>query len=379
MPLRALILAGVCLAAAARGGEGGAPDRAALLQPFVDHHALAGAVTLAATGVRTLSCEAVGSMDLAAHAPNRTDCLFWIASMSKPLTATALMMLVDEGKVALDEAVARYLPEFAGQLLAADAEHPQGHAPAHPLTVRMLLDHTGGLPFLAPAEHGKIDGLPLREAVAGYARLALRSEPGTRYQYSNCGIDVVGRIIEVVRGLPYEDFMAQRLLAPLAMRDTSCWPDAAQLRRLARSYRPAADQAGLEEIPIAYLAYPLDDHRRGPCPGGGYFPTAGDLLAFCRMILAGGVAQGRRYLSPVALAEMTGRQAGALDAAYGLGWQTPAPGLFGHGGAYGTDLAIDRPHGLITILLAQHDGYANGDGGRILPAFKAAALSELAR
>jgi CubicO group peptidase (beta-lactamase class C family) len=379
MPLSVLLLAGLCLATTVRCGEVGAPDHGALLQPFVDHHTLAGAVTLSATQERTLSVETVGYADIAAHEPMRSDSLFWIASMSKPLTATAVMMLVDEGKVALDDAVAKYLPEFATQLLEADAEHPQGHAPQHPVTVRTLLNHTSGLPFLSPVEHGKIDLMPLREAVAGYARLALKSEPGSRYQYSNCGINTAGRIIEVVSGLAYEDFMEQRLFAPLAMRDTSCWPNAAQLLRLAKSYRPTADKAGLEEIPINYLTYPLDDRKRGPCPGGGYFSTASDLLAFCRMILAGGVAEGRRYLSAAALAEMTSKQTGALAAAYGLGWQTDAPGRFGHGGAYATDMAIDRPRGLITIFLVQHNGYANSDGGSILPTFKAAAVAALAR
>ncbi len=361
----------------AAAGEAASATPGVLLQPYVDHHTLAGAVTLVATSARVLSFETVGWADLAAQAPMRGDTLFWIASMSKPLTATALMMLVDEGKVQLDDPVETYLPEFAGQQLEADAEHLQARAPAHAPTLRQMLNHTSGMPFLSATTHGKIDLGPLREAVAIDARQALKFEPGTRYQYSNTGIDTVGRIIEVVSGLGYEDFMAQRLLAPLGMRDTSCVPTAAQLLRLAKSYHANAAKSGLEELAINYLTYPLDARSRSPSPGGGFFSTASDLLAFARMILDGGEAQGRRYLSASALTEMTSKQTGALTAAYGLGWAVAAPGSFGHSGAYSTDLAIDQPHGLITIFLVQHNGYGGSDGGAILPAFKAAARAAL--
>jgi CubicO group peptidase (beta-lactamase class C family) len=350
---------------------------AAVLQPFVDQQVLAGAVTLVADRERILSHGAVGFADIAAQKAMRPDSLFWIASMSKPLTATALMMLVDEGKVGIEDPVAKYLPEFAGQMQEVkNGDQISLTRPATPVTVRHVLNHTSGMPFLSPVEKGKIDCMPLHEAVAGYAKLALKFAPGSAYQYSNCGTNTAGRIIEVVGGMPYEEFMRTRLFAPLGMDDTTCWPSAGQLARLATSYRPTADKSALEPVQINYLSYPLDDAKRGPCPGGGYFSTAKDLAAFGRMILNGGELDGRRYLSAAALRQMTSKQTGALEANYGFCWATTPDGsAFGHGGAYSTDLWIDTTQQLVTVFLVQHNGYAGKDGGKILPAFKQAAKS----
>jgi CubicO group peptidase (beta-lactamase class C family) len=153
---------------------------------------------------KLLSLEAVGWMDIAQRKPMRTDALFWIASQSKPLTAATLMMLVDEGRVNLDDPVEKYLPEFKGQMLSMerDAEHVLVGKPAHPITVREILSHTSGLPFSSPLEQPTLDGLPLRDAVRSYAMLPLQFPPGTKYQYSNAGINTAGRIIEVVSGMP---------------------------------------------------------------------------------------------------------------------------------------------------------------------------------
>src|SRR5262249_53558646 len=141
------------------------PGAAAVLQPFVDRGELAGAVTLVADRERVLSLEAVGFSDVAAGRPMRTDALFWIASQSKPMTAAALMMLVDEGKVGLDDPVTRHLPEFKDQWLAADrdADHVLLRRPARPVTVRHLLSHTSGLPFKSALEEPTLDRFELRD------------------------------------------------------------------------------------------------------------------------------------------------------------------------------------------------------------------------
>src|SRR5204862_3272598 len=127
---------------------------AAALQPFVDSHSLAGAVTLVADKDRVLSLDAVGFADVAGNKPLRPDALFWIASQSKPITATAFMMLVDEGKVSLDDPLEKYLLEFRDQWLIAeqDEEHTLLRKPGQPITVRHLLSHTGGLPFKSAIE-----------------------------------------------------------------------------------------------------------------------------------------------------------------------------------------------------------------------------------
>ena len=233
-----------------------APDSiVSKLQPFVDDGTTAGVVVLAADKDKVLSCDAVGYQDLAAKTPMRADSLFWIASQSKPITATALMMLVDEGKVNVDDPVEKYLPEFHGQMVVAeqDANHTLLKPPAHPITVRNVLTHTSGLPPTSPVENPTLDALPLRVAVRSYAMNPLRFEPGSKYEYSNAGINTAGRIIEVVSGLPYEEFLRQRLFAPLGMTDTTFWPDAEQLKRLAKSYAPNQARTGLIEVPIGQL------------------------------------------------------------------------------------------------------------------------------
>src|SRR5262249_26821571 len=181
---------------------------AATLQPFLDTHALAGAVTLVADKDRVLSLETVGFADIAANKPMRPNALFWIASQTKPITAVALMMLVGEGKVKVDDPVEKYLPEFKGQWLVVeqDKEHQLLKKPKRSITVRDILNHTSGMPFRSALEEPTLDMVPLRDAVRSYAITPLQFEPGTKYQYSNAGINTAGRIIEVVSGMPYETF-----------------------------------------------------------------------------------------------------------------------------------------------------------------------------
>lgn len=361
------------------------PRVAGSLQPFVERSRLAGAVVLVADRDKILSLEAVGFADVAARKPMRPDSLFWIASQSKPITATALMMLVDEGKVRLDDPVEKYLPEFKDQWVAALKEPDLVvlRRPKQRVTVRHILSHTSGLPFASAIERPTLDGLPLRVGVGSYAMTPLQWEPGTRYQYSNAGINTAGRIIEVVAGIPYEDFLEKRLFAPLGMKDTTFRPTAEQVGRLAKSYRPKADGTGLEEIPITQLRYPLDDPTRQPMPAGGLFSTAADVGRFCQMILNGGVLEGRRYLSESAVAEMTGRQTGSsIKENYGLGWSTTADrltsggsgiaGPCGHGGAYATNMWIDPRRELITVYMVQYAGPGD-EGGKMRSAFMKAA------
>ena len=371
LPLLALLGAGSSFAA----GSPEAPRNiATALQPFVDRHTLAGAVTLVATKDKVLDLEAVGFADIAAKKLLRTDALFWIASQSKPMTATALMMLVDEGKVNVDDPVEKYLPEFKGQMLLveSDAEHKLLRKPAHPIKVREILSHTSGLPFSSPMEKPTLDLLALRDAVRSYALGPLQTEPGSKYQYSNAGINTAGRIIEVVSGLAYEDFMQQRLFTPLGMKDTTFWPSERQVRRLAKSYKPNAAKDGLEEFAISQLKYPLSDRARQPMPAGGLFSTASDTARFCQMILNGGELNGKRYLSEASVKQMTSKQTGdALKDGYGFGFSTGG-GNFGHGGAHATGMNIDANKGLITIWMVQHAGFP-GDGNKSQEAFKRAA------
>jgi len=202
-------------------------------------------------------------------------------------------------------------------------------------------------------------------------------EPGSRYQYSNAGINTAGRIIEVVSGMTYEDFMRTRLFEPLGMKETTFWPTPAQVERLAKVYRANTAKTDIEETVIDQLRYPLSDRTRQPMPGGGLFSTAEDLLRFARMILNGGELEGRRYLSAALVKQMTSKQtAETIKEGYGFGFMVGA-GEFGHGGALGTETSIHPETGLITILMIQQGRYL-GDGAKIRAEFKRVARERLA-
>ena len=347
---------------------------ASILQPFVDNHILAGAVILVASPDKILDIEAVGYADIVAKKPMQTDCLFWIASQSKPITATALMMLVDEGKVNVDDPVEKYLPEFAGQMVVVeqDKDHVLLQKPLHPITVKNVLSHTSGLPFKSLIEEPTLDLFPLALRVRSYAMMPLDFEPDTKYKYANAGINTVGRIIEVVSGMPYEKFLDERIFRPLEMKDTTFWPNAQQIERLAKSYKPSTDKKSLEETPVVQLKYPLGDHSRQPMPAGGLFSTAKDLSIFYRMLAKGGTFAGRRYLSEKSLKQMTSTQTGNLPNQYGFGFNTRKAN-FGHGGSYGTYSNYDPQHQLITIYLVQQAAWANAEGKKLNVVFQQAA------
>lgn len=365
------------------------------IQTFVDTGVVAGAVALVATRDRILSLDAIGNASIEQQQLMRTDTLFWIASMAKPMTATALMMLVEEGKVELGAPVEHYLPEFAGQMMIAEQteDHVLLNRPQRPIEVHDLLSHTSGLPFMSRVESrtGRIDTLPLDVATAIYAMTPLQSQPGAKVSYSNAGLNTIGRLIEVLGGMPYERFMQDRLFGPLGMGETTFFPSESQLGRLATAYR-AGEQSLLEPISIEQLSYPLT-MRRYPSPAGGLFSTAEDLALFGQMILKGGEMNGRRYLSAQSIRAMTSTQDGAFtakpqqpEAGFGYGWATTRVdhgegvshlvGKCGHGGAYKTQLWIDPVHGLVTVLLIHHSGpFPPQAGPDILEMFEVAAIS----
>jgi CubicO group peptidase (beta-lactamase class C family) len=360
------------------------------LQPFVDKNELAGAVVLVAGPDKVLTVETVGFADRQTKTAMQPDNLFWIASMTKPMTAAALMMLVDEKKVALDDPVEKYVPEFKNVWVIAeqDKDHVLLKKPKRAPTVRDCLRHTSGMPFASDLEKPTLDRFSLADGVRGYAVTPLRYEPGASYAYSNAGINTAGRIIEVASGMSYEDFMAKRLFGPLGMSDTTWRPNAEQLKRLAKSYRPGKDKTGLEATTIGQLAHPLSDPARQPMPAGGLFSTAKDVAAFGQMILRGGTApDGKHLLSESAIRELTGTQTedllnkGKGEGGYGLGFSTSrkakadgpvVAGPCGHGGAYATNLWINPDNKLVLVYMVQHAGFP-GEGGKARGVFEQTA------
>lgn len=369
---------------------------ASSLQPFVNSRVIAGAVTLVASPDKVLSLETIGFSDLESKTPMKQDALFWIASMTKPMTCMAVMMLVEEGKVNIDDPVEKYLPEFKGQMVLAEttADHVTLKKPQRPVSLRDLLTHTSGLINKSPLESEAIDTLTLREAVLTYALSPLQFEPGSKWSNSNPGMNTLGRIIEVVSGQPYAEFMQERFFTPLGMKDTTFWPDEKQVRRLAKSYKQNAAKNKLNATTVTYVTPPLADPKKMPLAAAGLFSTAGDLVKIYQMVLNGGVADGRRYLKEETLKQMVSNQTGNLKVSFtegmqmGLGFlivskpqgatETLSPGSFGHGGAYGTQAWIDPEKKLIMVLLIQRAGI-NTDASAMRGAFQKAAMERFGR
>ena len=354
---------------------------APVLQSFVEKHELAGAVALVIDKEKVLAEEVIGFADIEAGRAMTPETLFWIASQSKPMTAVAVMMLVDEGKIALDDPIEKYLPEFRGQMVVVekDDDHRLLKKPSHPITLRETLCHTSGLPFKSAVEEPTLDALPLATAVRGYAMTPLQTEPGTAYQYSNAGINTAARVLEVVSGMSYADFMQRRLFDPLGMKDTTFWPNESQVARLALSYRPDAAKTTLEPFKITQLTYPLSDRtRRFPMPAGGLFSTARDTALFCQMLLNGGAMNGRQYLSKASFDELKKRQTPeSVKNNYGLGFAVN-PDSFGHGGAHATNMEVYPEKEIALIWMVQHGGFP-GDGAKAQGVFKASAVAKFSR
>ena len=264
----------------------------AVVQPYIDSHEIAGAVVLIADRNRILDRETIGYANIVTRRPMKADDLFWIASMSKAMTAAAVMMLVDEGKIRLDDPVEKYLPEFKDQMVASNLDapppplQPVASAPERdekaalqleplkrPITIRELLSHTAGLPFSSQRETPALDLLPLKSAVESYAAEPLQSQPGEKYSYSNEGINTAARIVEVVSGIPFQDFLEQRLFAPLGMKDTTFWPTSEQLQRLATSYKSGLPQPLFKPCPSISSPIPSAIARAAiPFPPGDCSP-----------------------------------------------------------------------------------------------------------
>ena len=212
----------------------------------------------------------------------RPDTIFWIASMTKPITATAVLMMQEEGKLSVDEPVEKYLPEF-GRLRTADGK------PAR-VTIRHLLTHTSGMGEASGAESRGIKNLA--GLIPLYVAKPVRFEPGSKWVYCQSGINTAARIVEVVSGSPFDEFVERRLFGPLGMKDTTFYLTEEQVPRLATSYR-RSDKGELEPAEVRILNGKNPTSRdRYPAANGGLYSTAPDYARFCRMILERRRARG---------------------------------------------------------------------------------------
>jgi CubicO group peptidase (beta-lactamase class C family) len=363
----------------------------AQLQKYVDDGTIAGAVTLLAHHGKVASLDAIGYADLATRQPMKTDDLFWIASMTKPITATAVLMLQDEGKLSVDDPVEKYLAEFKNMWMAEERTTNRiVSVPApRPITLRDLLTHTSGLGDVTAPRYNSTLG----ELAMAYAQQPLHFPPGSRWEYANCGINTLGRIVEIVSGISYEDFVLRRIIGQLGMRDTTFHPTPAQAKRIAKSYQPTADGKGLEETPIFFIKGDLGARARTAFPAGGLFSTASDMARFYQMMLNGGVYDGKRLVSKESVALMSRTETGDIKTgfvdgmSFGFGFavvKVPSgvtamlsPGTFGHGGAYGTQSWADPGKDIILILMIQRAKLPNADDSDVRRVFQQTAVEAL--
>jgi len=360
------------------------------MQRFVDEHQVAGAVTVVGGSKGIASLEAVGKQRLESKDPMPKDALFRIASMTKPITAAGILILVDAGKLSIEDPVEKHLPEFRGQLLVAERtpDHLTLKTPARPITVKDLLTHTSGLPNY-PAGlsdlYTKRDR-SLAEATLAVSQRPLEFEPSSKWSYCNSGIDTLGRIIEVISGQPYETFLTHHIFEPLGMKDTTFYPTKEQLGRLAELC--TIKDGKLAPAPNAVIGPPAG--ARHPIPAGGLYSTGADIAQFYRMLLAGGTLDGKRILSEDSVKAMTKVQTGELKCGFtpGVGFglgvgvvREPqgvtgmlSPGSFGHGGAFATQSWADPKRDLFVILLIQRTGLSNGDASDMRRALQSLAV-----
>jgi CubicO group peptidase (beta-lactamase class C family) len=302
--------------------------------------------------------------------------MFWIASQTKPITAVAVMILVDEGKLSLTEPITKYLPELKDlKVIAEKGDDRMVLVPVDtPITLTMLLSHTAGMEFLTPfQERHKIDSLSMSKYVTTAMMTPLRTQPETAYHYSNIGINLAGAAVERVAGVPFEDFVATRILAPLGMTDTTFFPDAGQLNRLATTYSFDKEKSKLVpsrtdaiRLPLetgvleVALTNPRNHTERYAEPGGGLFSTPNDLVKFFQMLQGKGKFNGKRILSEAAVREIHTQQTGTLNVPYGLGVATK-DGVYGHGGILGTDAIVNTNNGRVLLYFIQHQGLATSE------------------
>jgi len=343
------------------------------IQRHIDAGEICGAVTVVARRGRVVHFEGHGLMDIESRRPMEKDAIFRIASMTKPITGVAVMMMMEEGKLRLSDPVSKFIPEFRDPKVALPWTGPQGFylVPAErELTIRDLLTHTNGLvtggPGSKAAPPRMVEGDTLASYIPRLAAAPLDFQPGTQWAYSGYAApDTLGRIVEIVSGQSYDEFLRTRLFEPLGMKDTFFYPPDDRRSRMVTLYNKSP--IGLVRAPNQE-GFSLKSYFSG---GGGLMSTAEDYLQFAQMLLNGGELNGRRYLSPRTVELMASNHVGDMfngklgRPAHGMGYgllvgiveDGVAAGLrvsngsFGWDGAYGTQTWIDPKEKMVAIVM----------------------------
>lgn len=380
----------------------------AVMNRHVAEKRIPGAIGLVARRGKVAYQQAFGMADMEAGTPMRLDTIHRIYSMSKPITSVAVMMLYEEGKFQLNDPVAKYLPEFAKMQVGIEEKDETGklvlkRVPAtRPITIRDLLRHTAGFTYgffgdtLVDREYRRariLSDLNLSEFVKNLSTMPLLYEPGTRWHYS-VAVDVLGRLVEVISGKPFDQFLQERIFTVLGMSDTGFYVPESKKARLARLYQPTADgkveaaltcatrQECTEKFPRAAPSYLEKPSLLSG--GGGLVSTTYDYLTFSQMLLNKGQINGKRLLSRKTVELMSSDNLGSIPGmspgnGFGLGFAvSKAPGEAGMmgsageynwGGAAGTKFWIDPKEELIGIFMIQilpHTGLEYGSEFRVM-------------
>jgi CubicO group peptidase (beta-lactamase class C family) len=328
----------------------------ALFEQAVAKDDLQGAVLLVARHGKIVLCEPVGWRDRVKQSPMSRETLFHIASNTKPVVATAVLMLAEQGKLDVNAAVLSYLPSF---------DTPKSNA----ITVRQLLSHTGGLRiptiFLTPLlkkSHEHADWPNLRAEVDRFGPIGAAVVPGTSYSYSNAGYNTLGAIVETVSRQPLAEFLTERIYRPLGMIESAHQDRPGLTERRACIYRKKDEKWECAYRPGDAPTYPF---VRG---SGGLIASVGDYAKFLQLYLNGGTYDGRRLLSRESVRAATSPQTKSVYSAeqlktraafYGYGWQVAADGTYGHSGSDGTYAWVDPQRDLFGIVFTQSTGGSN--------------------
>jgi CubicO group peptidase (beta-lactamase class C family) len=366
------------------------------MQGFVDRHEVAGIVTLIERGGKVIDLRAYGMQDAETRTPMKTDTLFRIASMSKPITSVAVMMLYEEGRLALTDPVSRYIPAFKDTKVLAKSEGGVVtlEAAKRQITIRDLLTHRSGLSY------GFLDGSPVGEAyrrtgvsdgltvtsgslaenIDKLAQAPLQSQPGAEWHYS-LGVDVLGRVIEVVSGMPFDVFLRERIFKPLKMDETGFDVPDAKWSRFATVYSPDGN-GGVRPMkdPETFTNTIMSPNAYYKAPkhyfsgGAGLTSKATDYARFAQMLLNGGELDGVRLLSPKTIELMTVSHTADIKsdgpipvlgagAGFGLGFKvttdlaasqaTGSEGNYGWSGIYGTNFWVDPKEKMAAVMMVQ--------------------------
>jgi CubicO group peptidase (beta-lactamase class C family) len=328
----------------------------ALFEQAVAKEDLQGAVLLVARRGKIVLCEPVGWRDRDKQVPMSRETLFHVASNTKPVVATAVLMLAEQGRLDVNAAVFNYLPSF---------DTPKSNA----ITVRQLPSHTAGfrIPsiFLTPLlkksdEH--TDWPNLRAEVDRFGPIGAAETPGTSYSYSNAGYNTLGALVEGLSGQPLDEFLTERIYRPLGMTESAHQDRPGLTERRACIYRKRDEKWECAYRPGDAPTYPF---VRG---SGGLITSAGDYAKFLQLYLNGGTYDGRRLLSRESVRAATSPQTKSIYSAeklktrtsyYGFGWQVGADGTYGHAGSDGTYAWVDPERDLIGLVFTQSTGGNN--------------------